>query len=260
MEKKMGAGIVGTLITLCLFLYFAARVARVITMANTVFEKRSETPQMMLEPTTTPRAAAEAPSPSPSHTDTPTLAETSAPTSTPRPTPVTPAGYVSYTNTDLGFSAIYPDTWEVETGDYPDLARAVGKWVAFHRPLAAEEIYRELVYVEVIVMDAVEKGHYPTDEEYFEFITEWTAVREQELLVNPSMVEVSGYRAVQTVYSGTDLTADPSGMYSLVGYASFLVTDDRLFFIEGVAATENQDAIRRQYEHFISSFDVLPLP
>jgi len=167
---------------------------------------------------------------------------------------------VPYVNRDLGFSASYPEGWEVEVQDFkdPDTGEALGKVAEFHTPYDPEGGFLQLLDLAVQIIAAPEGQPMPipSDEEYRQLIADWVTEREQEVVTEPTVITVDGYTAVQVTYTGTD----PFDQYSLVGYGTFFFTEDRLFIIQGVAAAENQEEMRYVYEHFMSTFDVLPLP
>jgi hypothetical protein len=94
----------------------------------------------------------------------------------------------------------------------------------------------------------------PTDQGYIDYIKDWVGLMPVEIVGDPSIVEVDGYKAAEVVTRGT-------GEYAgVVGYAVFLVTEDRMFYIEASGDARIQPEILRIYEHFMSTFNVLPLP
>lgn len=190
----------------------------------------------------------------------PTLPPTVPPTVPPPASPSTAAGYTSYENLSLGFSAQYPKGWEVEVGDLqnPETGEAIGKVAEFYSPYDPEGSPLQLLDIAVQIIAGIEgiPLQIPTDQEYRQFITDWVTDREQELVTDPTLVTVDGYKAVQVTYTGTDVFEQ----YSVVGYSTIFFTADRFFVIEGVAAAENEAEMRNMYEHFMSTFHLLPLP
>lgn len=208
------------------------------------------------EPTERPPTPSTLPTATASHTPTPKAPPTVPPTVPPSSAP----GYTTYENGSLGFSAQYPQGWEVEASDLqdPETGEARGKVAEFYSPFDPEGSPFQLLDITVQIMAGIEGSPLgiPTDDEYRQLIREWVSERQQELVTEPRIVTVDGYKAVQATYMGTDVFEQ----YRLVGYGTMFITEDRFFFIEGVAAAENEDVIRNIYEHFMSTFEVLPLP
>lgn len=190
----------------------------------------------------------------------PTLPPTVPPTVPPTASPSSAPGYTTYENVSLGFSAQYPKGWEVEVGDLqnPETGDAIGKVAEFYSPYDPEGSPLQLLDIAVQIIAGIEGSplQIPTDQEYRQLITDWVTEREQELVTDPTLVTLDGYKAIQVTYRGTDVFEQ----YSVVGYSTMFMTEDRFFFIEGVAAAENQAEMRNMYEHFMSTFHVLALP
>jgi hypothetical protein len=200
--------------------------------------------------------------PTASPTATPMRAQTpgATPSVPPAVAPSPAPGFTTYQSRSLGFSAQYPEGWQVEAGDLqnPETGETVGKVAEFYTPYDPDAGFLQLLDIAVQIIAGIEGSplQIPTDEEYGQLIRDWVTERDQELETDPKIVTVDGYKAAQVTYSGTDRFEQ----YTLVGYATFFVTEDRFFFVEGVAATENQAEMRSIYDHFMSTFDVLPLP
>jgi len=219
-------------------------------------------------PTHTPAQAETPPIPGAKGTfppkDTPAVSDTPIPGATatfpPAHTPSPAPGFTIYENRSLGFSAEYPEGWGVEVHDFldPQTGQAIGKAAEFYSPYDPDGSMLQLLDIAVQVIAGIPgaPAFIPTDEEYREYITDWVTERQQEMVTEPTLVTVDGYTAVQVTYTGTDAFEK----YSLVGYGTMLMTEDRVVFVEGVAATENQEEMHNIYEHFMSTFDLLPLP
>jgi len=208
--------------------------------------------------TSAPPSDIATPSPSPVATDTPIPTATA--TFPPTVTPSSARGFTIYENGSLGFSAEYPEGWGVQVHDFldPQTGQAIGKAAEFYSPYDPDGSMLQLLDIAVQVIAGIPGSttFIPTEEEYRQSITDWVTERQQEMVTEPTLVTVDGYTAVQVTYTGTDAFEK----YSLVGYGTMLMTEDRFVYVEGVAATENQEEMRNIYEHFMSTFDLLPLP
>ena len=168
------------------------------------------------------------------------------------------ATYASYSNAELGFSAEYPSGWEVDLSDNrnPITGEPLeGKIVGFLPPEDDRVKQRAISVLVLTTPPGVQlgPGDMPTDEDYIDYVRDWANTMPAELVVDPSIVEVDGYKAAEVVTRGTDEYA------GVVGYATFLVTEDRMFYVEASGDPGIQPEILRIYEHFMSAFDVLPL-
>ena len=134
----------------------------------------------------------------------------------------------------------------------------LGKIAEFYSPYDLDGGPLQVLDLTVWVIAGIEgaPSRIPTDDEFRGMIRQWVADRGQELLTEPTLVTVDGHTAAQVSYMGTDAFEQ----YTLIGYGTMLATEDRFVFIEGAAATENQEQMRIIYEHFMSTFRLLPLP
>ncbi len=231
-------------------------LVQMLVLAVVVTTSCSTGPAGKTETTAIAQVHTASPTTAPTHVPTPTATPTVGPAATPSPAP----GFATYENRSLGFSAQYPEGWEVEAGDMhnPETGETVGKVAEFYTAYDPEGGFLQLLDIAVQVIAGIEGSplQIPTDEEYWQLATDWVTERDQVLVTDPTIVTVDGYTGVQVTYSGTDAFEQ----YSLVGYGTMFITGDRFFFVEGVAAAENQAEMRSIYEHFMSTFDVLPLP
>ena len=199
--------------------------------------------------------AATTPAPIASHT------ATNTPIPSPAPSPVTaePGTYAQYSNTELRFSAEYPVGWVVDLTDNrnPITGEALdGKIVGFLPPEGDRVKQRAISVLVLTTPPGVQLGpeDMPTDQWYVDYIRDWAEMMPVEIVGDPSIVEVDGYKAAEVVTSGTEEYA------GVVGYATFLVTEDRMFYVEVSGDPGMQPEILRICEHFMATFDVLPLP
>lgn len=169
------------------------------------------------------------------------------------------ATYARYSDADLGFSAEYPSGWEIDLRDNrnPRTGEALeGKIVRFVPP-EGDRAKRRLISVLVLTTPpGVQLGpqDMPTDQWYIDYIRDWAEMMPVDIVGDPSIVELDGYKAAEVVTSGTDEYA------GAVGRATFLVTEDRMFYVEASGDPGIQPEILRIYDHFMSTFDVVPLP
>jgi len=171
------------------------------------------------------------------------------------------ASYVGYSNAELGFAAEYPAGWETEVRDNRNPVTGEpleGKITGFLPPEGDRVKRRAITVLVMTAPPGVELGpeEMPTDEEYMEYIRDWAEMMPVEIVGDPQMVQVDGYKAVEVITTG-------SGEYDthgIVGYQTFLVTEDRAFYIEASGDADTEPEIMRIYEHFVATFDVRPLP
>ena len=169
--------------------------------------------------------------------------------------------YTVYTNAELRFSAEYPVGWEVKVIDNrnPTTGEPLDGKIAGFLPPEGDRVKQRAISVLVLpTPSGVQLGpkDMPTDQGYIDYIRGWAEMMPVEIVGDPLIVEVDGYRAVEVVARGTG-EYETSG---IVGYQTFLVTEDRAFYIEASGEAESEPEIIRIYEHFVATFDVLPLP
>jgi hypothetical protein len=169
--------------------------------------------------------------------------------------------YVGYTNAELGFAAEYPAGWETDVTDNrnPLTGEPLEGKIAGFLPPEGDRVKRRAISVLVLTTpEGVELGpqDMPTDQEYIDYITDWAQMMPIEVVGDPVMVQVDGYKGVEVITTGSG----EYDMQGIVGYQTFLVTEDRAFYIEASGDADSEPEIIRIYEHFVATFDVLPLP
>jgi hypothetical protein len=166
-------------------------------------------------------------------------------------------GYAIYTHPVLRFSAEYPDGWDVEVRHPPTGETGYWGWVQFYPPDSQEE---KLSGIAVTVLMLPAGGplcpeELPTDEQYIEAVNEWAYWTNVEIVMEPSIMEVDGYKAVGLLGSGTGIDE----RYGVIG-AAFIFVEDWWFEVQVVGPPDEQNEHRSIYEHLITTFDVLPAP
>ena len=68
----------------------------------------------------------------------------------------------------------------------------------------------------------------PTDEEYIDFVKDWAETMPVEIVVEPSIIEVDGYKAVEFVTLGTE----EYEVHGVIGNVAFIVVEDRMFAVD----------------------------
>ena len=176
--------------------------------------------------------------------------------------PKTESGtYVRYSNADLRFSAEYPAGWEVEITDNrnPTTGEPLDGKIAGFLPPEGDRVVQRAISVLVLPSPpGMQLGpeDMPTDQGYIDYIRDWAEMMPVEIVGDPSIVEVDGYKAIEVVTRGSG----EYDTYGIVGWQTFLVTEDRAFYIEASGEAGSEPEILRIYKHFMATFDVLPLP
>jgi hypothetical protein len=179
------------------------------------------------------------------------------PTATPEGDPmaistVTPAAYSRYENPELGYSASYPDGWDVQVEDIlaPVGGEYMGKQVSFTLPQSVQPACRPAPRVRIFLIFLVAQPQPPSDEYYLEWAVDLLQDRETvPRLLCMSFVEVAGYRGIETV----------TETYGSLEYSTILQTEDRWLHIEAVGNAECPNSITPIYEHLVAGFEISPL-
>lgn len=169
--------------------------------------------------------------------------------------------YIRYSNADLRFSAEYPAGWEVEVTDNhnPTTGEPLDGKIAGFLPPEGDRLKQRAISVLVLPTPPgvqLAPDDMPTDQEYVDYIRDWAEMMPVEIVGDPLLVEVDGYKAIEVVTRGSG----EYDTYGIVGWQTFLVTEDRAFYIEASGEAESEPEILRIYEHFMATFDVVPLP
>lgn len=165
---------------------------------------------------------------------------------------VTPAGYCWYENAKLGFSASRPEGWDVQVEDVvaPVGGKIMGEEVCFSLPGSLQSGCGRVPRLCVTVIFSVGQTELPSEEYYLNFAVD--NLRDHEVapeLVGISLVEVGGYRAVEVV----------TREHGSLNYLTYLETEDRFLYVEGVGYPECCHSIGPIYRHFVASFKISAL-
>ena len=189
-------------------------------------------------------------------TSTPTLPAVDTPTSLPSPAPSAtpvdpgapgpcPTGHTLYGGSEITFSACYPEGWVVSAKRD---AENEFTQVTFSPPAGAEGA--GLRFISVSVQPAFEIY---TDQDFLKEINNWLLQEYYDrLLLNPQLVEVDGYRAVDAAYEARVVLQ--RGVVDLTRWITALRANDLRWFIEVAGRTENRDELERMRAHFLASF------
>jgi hypothetical protein len=174
------------------------------------------------------------------------------------PTATVAPGYVSYTNEDLGFQVHHPEGWLVEVSyvEKPGVDDVDSGTVDFSAPADAPEDVLGL-WVQSVTLGPGSSTASLTDQEYLELANS-IMVEDQELQLSegPSLLDVDGFRAAHVVYTLTESYTSQTA----AGRATLLLAEDRVFVIGGTTLSQNHERLRSVYDHFLTSFQVLPVP
>lgn len=166
-----------------------------------------------------------------------------------------PARYNRHLDTRYGFSACYPVGWLKD--DETDYEKGT-VWQFFISPLPPDGTPEEQKRIAVCIIPGIRGSDTGFEaDEYVEAVTEWLNETKQRPLIQPRLILVGGYEAVEVSYEGSDVFGGE--LVKLTGLSVFLGTDDRMFFIEVAGASEHSEEVARIYREFIAHFVLLPI-
>lgn len=202
------------------------------------------------------------PTPAPTAITQPTLTSAptvtappaSAPTATPEPTLATtscPAGYARHIDAEIGFSACYPEGWQVSTEEDPD-SEAIA--VLFMAAVEEPDPSTSQILVQIVPL-STDKSEAEVLEQFAMELMNRRARTGQEV-VPIQAIGIDGRPAAEDSQTGSMSAGGQTAQ--ITAWIAGFPANQKMWYITVSGASEPAGEVEAMYREFLSQFHLLP--